>query len=187
MIFKNSGIDYRCKSGANGIFLALILTSSVAVANYVGGEMDVTTPQVRLIEPRGVISANEPIDVYLTYSEDFVYCEDCVAALPEGYGRVPQVSQQGHAHTYLQRIPEDEGFGENSVPDGKISSFCALNQSNSTTEIGPGFVRGECPGVAEPGRYRICAVLQTDAHVLRVMASPRHFPSIDCRIVDVTD
>ena len=94
---------------------------------------------------------------------------------------------QGHAHTYLQRVPEDGSFSEISVPDGITASFCALNQSNPTTEIGPGFVKGECPGVTEPGRYRMCAVLQTDAHVLRVMAHPRHFPSIDCRIVNVTE
>lgn len=162
------------------------LVSVGTAADYVGGEADVSTPQVRLVEPASAIRANEPINVHLTYSDDFVYCADCAALLPEGYGQFPQVPQQGHAHTYLQRIPEDAGFAENGAPDGTTASFCALNQSNPTTEIGPGFVKGECPGVAEPGRYRLCAVLQTNAHVLRVMAHPQHFPSIDCRIVTVT-
>ena len=165
----------------------VILATVAAAADYVGGEADVSTPQVRLVEPNLVIRANEPINVYISYSADFVYCADCGAPLPEGYGQLPQVPQQGHAHTYLQRIPEDAGFAENIAPDGITASFCALNQGNPTTEIGPGFVKGECPGVTEPGRYRMCAVLQTDAHVLRVMAQPQHFPSIDCRIVTVTE
>ena len=170
-----------------GVFflLSFILASVVAAAEYVGGQADVTTPQVRLVEPEAVIRAGEPIKVHVAYSDDFVYCGDCGTRLPDGYGQRPQVPQQGHAHIYLQRIPEDGGFDENSAPDGVKSSFCVLNSSNSTTEIGPGFVRGECPGVIEPGRYRMCTVLQTDAHVLRVMAHPRHFPSIDCRIVTV--
>jgi hypothetical protein len=87
----------------------------------------------------------------------------------------------------LQRIPDDGGFSDNLGPDGTTNAFCALNQSNPTTEIGPGFVTGECPGVAIPGTYRMCAVLQTDAHVLRVMANPRHFPSIDCRLITVVE
>ena len=167
--------------------ISVILATVTTAADYVGGEADVSTPQVRLVEPGSSIKANESINVHITYSVDFVYCEDCVAPLPEGYGQLPQVPNRGHAHTYLQRIPEDGGFSAVGVPEGKTASFCALNQSNPTTEIGPGFVKGECPGVAEPGRYRMCAVLQTDAHVLRVMANPRHFPSIDCRIVNVTE
>ena len=169
------------------LIMGVILATPVVAADYVGGEADVSTPQVRLVEPGSSIRAGEPINVHLTYSADFRYCDDCVARLPEGYGQLPQVPQQGHAHTYIQRIPEDGGFSENSVPDGITASFCALNQSNPTTEIGPGFVKGECPGVTAPGQYRMCAVLQTDAHVLRVMAHPRHFPSIDCRIVNVTE
>jgi len=167
-------------------FTSVIITTVTTAAEYVGGEMDLSTPQVRLVEPGSTIRANEPITVYVTYSADFSYCDDCVAPLPSGYGQLPQVPQQGHAHTYLQRIPEGGGFTDNSVPDGITASFCALNESNPTTEIGPGFVKGECPGVTAPGRYRMCVVLQTDAHVLRVMAHPRHFPSIDCRLVSVT-
>lgn len=162
------------------------LATAAGAADYVGGQMDVTTPQLRLVEPEGEVSASAPISVYIRFSDDFVYCDDCVAPLPEGYGQRPQVPQQGHAHTYLQRIPEDGGFEENAGPNGRTFEFCALNVGNPTTEIGPGFVRGECPGVTEPGRYRMCAVLQTDAHVLRVMAQPQHFPSIDCKIVTVT-
>jgi hypothetical protein len=168
-------------------FASAILTGAAAAGDYVGGEADVTTPQVRLVEPSVSIHANEPVRVYVRYSSDFKYCDDCAAPLPEGYGRLPQVPQQGHAHTYLQRIPDDGGFSENVVPDGKTSAFCALNASNPTTEVGPGFVKGECPGVSVPGRYRMCVVLQTDAHVLRVMAHPRHFPSIDCRTLNVTE
>lgn len=167
------------------IFSCFSLAGAAAAAEYVGGQTDETTPQVRLVQPETAIRANEAIQVHIAYSDDFVYCEDCVAPLPEEYGRRPQVPQQGHAHFYLQRIPDDGGFEENDGPDGETFSFCALNSSNPTTEIGPGFVRGECPGVTEPGRYRMCAVLQTDAHVLRVMAHPRHFPSIDCRAVEV--
>ena len=167
--------------------MGVFLVAAVDATDYVGGEADTSTPQVRLVEPDSLIRANEPISVHIRYSADFVYCEDCVASLPEGYGQKPQVPQQGHAHTYLQRIPEDGGFGQNDGPNGITAAFCALNQSNPTTEIGPGFVAGECPGVAEPGRYRMCAVLQTDAHVLRVMAGPRHFPSIDCKILRVTE
>ena len=125
--------------------------------------------------------------MHIAFSEDFDYCDECAAELPEGYGQLPQVPQRGHAHTYLQRIPEDGSFEENSGPNGSTSAFCALTAGNPTTEVGPGFVKGECPGVTEPGRYRMCAVLQTDAHVLRVMAQPRHFPSIDCRILEVTE
>ena len=162
------------------------LATAATAADYVGGQMDVTTPQLRLVEPSGEITANEPINVHIRYSDDFVYCDDCVAPLPEGYGQRPQVPQQGHAHTYLQRIPDDDGFEENNGPKGSTFEFCALNAGNPTTEIGPGFVRGECPGVTEPGRYRMCAVLQTDAHVLRVMAAPQHVPSLDCKILNVT-
>lgn len=168
--------------------LLSIIPAGIAVAaDYVGGQTDVTTPQVRLVAPEAVITAGEPIAVHVAYSDDFVYCSDCAAPLPEGYGQRPQVPQQGHAHIYLQRIPEDGGFDENDGPDGVSFSFCVLNGANPTTEIGPGFAKGECPGVTEPGRYRMCTVLQTDAHVLRVMAHPRHFPSIDCRTVTVTD
>ena len=165
----------------------VILATLAAAEDFVGGEADISTPQVRLIEPAVVILANEPVSVHITYSADFVYCADCAASLPEDYGQLPQVAQQGHAHTYLQKIPEDAGFSENNVADGIAASFCALNQSNPTTEIGPGFVKGKCPSVAEPGRYRMGAVLQTDSHILRVMAHPQHFPSIDCRILTVTD
>ena len=162
------------------------LATAVTAADYVGGQMDVTTPQVRLIEPEGEITTNEPFNVYIRFSDDFEYCDECVAPLPEGYGQYPQVPQQGHAHTYLQRIPEDGGFEENNGPDGSTSSFCALTPSNPTLDVGPSYVRGECPSVTEPGRYRMCAVLQTNGHVLRVMAAPRHFPSIDCKILNVT-
>ena len=123
--------------------------------------------------------------VRIHFSGDFNYCDSCVAPLPEGYGQRPQVPQQGHAHTYLQRIPDDGGFEANDGPNGETAAFCALNESNPTTRVGAGFVVGDCPGVTVTGRYRLCAVLQTDAHVLRVMAHPRHFPSIDCRIVEV--
>ena len=163
------------------------IATAVTAADYVGGQMDETTPQLRLVEPEREITADEPINVYIRYSDDFVYCDDCVAPLPEGYGQRPQVPQQGHAHTYLQRIPEDGGFDENTGPNGTSFEFCALNAGNPSTEIGPGFVRGECPGVTEPGRYRMCAVLQTDSHVLSVMAAPQHFPSIDCKILTVTE
>lgn len=166
--------------------LALLLTTPSFAADYVGGQTDNTTPQLRLVEPSTTIAANAPVRVRIVYSEDFVYCDSCVAPLPSGYGQMPQVPQQGHAHTYLQRIPENGGFAPNAGPDGVTEAFCALNESNPTTEVGPGYVTGECPGVSEPGTYRMCAVLQTDAHVLRVMAHPRHFPSIDCRIVEVT-
>jgi hypothetical protein len=166
--------------------LALLTATAVAAANYIGGETDNTTPQVRLVEPSTTIAANTPIRVHIAYSDDFKYCDSCVAPLPSGYGQRPQVPQQGHAHTYLQRIPDDGGFTPNTGPDGVTAAFCALNESNPTTEVGPGYVEAECPGVSEPGTYRMCAVLQTDAHVLRVMAHPRHFPSIDCRIVEVT-
>lgn len=164
---------------------ALGAAAGLPAAEYVGGTADVTTPQLRLVEPSGVIRAGGPIRVRIRFSADFDYCDDCAAPLPEGYAQRPQVPQRGHAHTYLQRIPEDGAFGDNAGPDGITSAFCALNASNPSTRVGAGYVEGECPGVTEPGRYRMCAVLQTDAHVLRVMAHPRHFPSIDCRIVDV--
>jgi hypothetical protein len=167
-------------------FLALAGWAGVAAgADYVGGEMDMTTPQLRLVEPAETIVASAPVHVVIRYSADFRYCDDCVAPLPSGYGQLPQVAQQGHAHTYLQRIPDDGGFDANAGPDGTSAAFCALNASNPTTKVGPGSVEGDCPGVTATGRYRMCAVLQTDAHVLRVMAHPRHFPSIDCRIVEV--
>ena len=169
------------------LVVGIALTTVAAGAEYVGGQMDVTTPQLRLVEPASTIRAGEPVSVHIRYSEDFIYCDDCVAPLPEGYGQRPQVPQQGHAHTYLQRIPDDGGFEENSGPNEMNFAFCALNEGNPTTEIGPGFVAGECPAVTEPGRYRMCAVLQTDAHVLRVMANPRHFPSIDCKLLEVTE
>lgn len=172
----------------NWLFVICASVSTAAIAaEYVGGQMDTTTPQVRLIEPEGELKVNEPFAVHLRYSDDFEYCDECVAPLPEGYGQYPQVPQRGHAHTYLQRIPEDGGFEENSGPNGDTSSFCALTPSNPTLDVGPGFVRGECPSVTEAGRYRLCAVLQTDGHVLRVMAQPQHFPAIDCKIVDVTE
>jgi hypothetical protein len=168
--------------------LVIFLATGVAGAtDYVGGETDTSTPQLRLVEPGASISTNELISVRITFSDDFVYCDDCVAPLPDGYGQLPQVPQRGHAHTYLQKIPEDDGFDLNDGPDGATAAFCALNESNPTTNIGPGYVEGECPGVTEPGRYRMCAVLQTDAHVLRVMAHPRHFPSIDCKIIAVKE
>jgi hypothetical protein len=169
------------------VFLVASVLAGAAAADYVGGEPDISTPQVRLVEPGESIKASAPINVHILYSPDFKYCDDCVAPLPEGYGQRPQIPQQGHAHTYIQRIPEDGGFEDNGIPDGKTAAFCALNQSNPTTEVGPGFVKGSCPGVSVPGRYRMCAVLQTDAHVLRVMANPRHFPSIDCHIIDVIE
>jgi len=149
--------------------------------------MDETTPQLRLVAPGSTIRANAPVHVYIRYSNDFNYCDDCVAPLPEGYGQRPQIAQQGHAHTYLQRIPDDGGFEPNLGPDGMTAAFCALNASNPTTSVGAGYVEGDCPGVSVTGRYRMCAVLQTDAHVLRVMAQPRHFPAIDCRIVEVVE
>jgi hypothetical protein len=167
--------------------IALISHTTMATAaDYVGGQTDNSTPQLRLVEPSATIAANAPGHVHIVYSDDFRYCDSCVAPLPSGYGQMPQVPQQGHAHTYLQRIPDDGEFLPNTGPDGLATAFCALNESNPTTEVGPGYVKGECPGVSEPGAYRMCAVLQTDAHVLRVMANPRHFPSIDCRIVEVT-
>jgi len=172
---------------ASLLFACIPFTAAAVAADYVGGESDRTTPQVRLVEPSSTITANAPVRVYVRYSGDFVYCDDCVASLPSGYGQLPQVPQRGHAHTYLQRIPGNGGFTENTGPDGATASFCALNQSNPTTEIGPGFVTGECPGVSLPGTYRMCAVLQTDAHVLRVMANPRHFPSIDCHLLTVIE
>ena len=174
---------------AASFFSVLAMTMAMAVwaADYVGGQTDETTPQLRLIEPSSTIEANAQVHVYIRYSTDFRYCDDCVAPLPEGYGQVPQVAQQGHAHTYLQRIPDEGGFGDNTGPDSATAAFCALNESNPTTNIGPGYVEGDCPGVTVPGRYRMCAVLQTDAHVLRVMAHPRHFPSIDCRILEVVE
>ncbi len=166
--------------------MSLLLTAIAGAVDYVGGEMDVTTPQLRIVQPGSLIRANEPFNVSIVYSADFIYCDDCVASLPEGYGQLPQVPQQGHAHTYLQRIPEDGRFNENIGPNGVTASFCTLNESNPTIKIGPGYVEGVCPGVSEPGRYRMCAVLQTDAHVLRVMAYPGHFPSIDCKLLEVT-
>lgn len=171
------------------MLFAICVTSmmTATAADYVGGQMDITTPQVRLIEPDGEIRANLPFAVYIRFSDDFDYCADCVAPLPDGYGQYPQVPQQGHAHTYLQRVPEDGGFEENSGPNGITSSFCALTPNNPTLEVGRGFVRGECPSVTESGRYRLCAVLQTNAHVLRVMAQPVQFPSIDCKIINVTE
>ena len=168
------------------VIMGSALATAAVAADYVGGQTDVTTPQLRLVEPEGPIRAGAPIRVHIRFSADFQYCGDCAAPLPEGYGQLPQVPQRGHAHTYLQRIPEHGGFEDNRGPDGSTSAFCALNAGNPTTVLGPDFVTGECPGVTEPGRYRMCAVLQTDAHVLRVMAQPRHFPSIDCRILEVT-
>ena len=158
---------------------------AVSAADYVGGQSDTTTPQLRLVEPAGPIKAGETVRVRIHYSEDFNYCAECAASLPEGYGQLPQVPQQGHAHTYLQRIPDDNGFDANDGPNPETFGFCTLNESNPSLRVGPGFVEGDCAGVTMPGRYRMCAVLQTDAHVLRVMAHPRHFPSIDCRIVEV--
>lgn len=169
------------------LFVAAVSAIPATAADYVGGQMDITTPQLRLVEPATTVNVNTPVRVYIRYSLDFNYCDSCVAPLPEGYGQRPQVAQQGHAHTYMQRIPDDGGFEENAGPNGESFAFCALNEGNPTTRVGEGFVEAECPAVSAPGRYRMCAVLQTDAHVLRVMANPRHFPSIDCRIIDVVE
>lgn len=167
--------------------ICIASVTTAFAADYVGGQTDITTPQVRLIEPEGEIRVDEPFTVVIRFSDDFDYCDECVAPLPDGYGQYPQIPQQGHAHTYLQRVPEDGGFEENNGPDGISSSFCALTPNNPTLDVGPGFVRGECPSVTKSGRYRLCVVLQTNAHVLRVMARPVHFPSIDCKIIDVTE
>ncbi|MFL2546188.1 MAG: hypothetical protein ACJ0SL_02335 [Candidatus Rariloculaceae bacterium] len=122
------------------VLTALLSTAISGAAEYVGGETYLSTPQLRLEPPGSSIRANEPIRVRIAFSDDFNYCDDCVASLPEGHGQLPQVAQQGHAHTYLQRIPDDGGFDSNAGPDGETSSFCALNESNPTTEVGPGFV-----------------------------------------------
>ena len=56
------------------VVIPLLLPTLIEAADYVGGEADLATPQVRLIEPGSSIKVNEPIRVDVKYSSDFIYC-----------------------------------------------------------------------------------------------------------------
>ncbi len=139
---------------------------------FVGGEMDDMTPAIRLLR---VIDKKDGIQVRVKLSKEFTFCGECAAPLPDEYGQVPQVPNQGHVHVYFRKA------GRKIRKDRLADGFCAFNVFNpSTEEIRPNVWQSMCPK-PEPGFYQVCAVVETDAHAQRVKAAPRDFPPIDCR------
>lgn len=143
---------------------------------YVGGNMDLTTPAVRILAKKNWVYSpkkQKTIPVTVQLSSEFLFCGDCVAPLPDGYGQLPQIPNQGHVHVYFKR---KGGFTENRSSD----VFCPFNQFNeSTEEIAPNIWRSDCPAPAR-GLYKVCAIVETDSHTQRVKAEPRDFPPADC-------
>ena len=158
--------------------ITLMLIANVAHAQlpteYVGGEFDTITPDVRLVEIAIPPQFDEPLLVTLQIT-DFDNCGPCQVQLPAGYGQQGQIDGEGHAHVYFQQLT-------NWIPDNRRSDvLCVFHSGNPTVEeIEPDVFRAECPRPV-PGRYRVCAELQRNDHVARGKAHPRDFPPVDCR------
>ena len=139
---------------------------------FVGGQMDETTPAIRLLR---VVDVKDGVKVRVKVSPEFVFCGECAAPLPQGYGRLEQIPNQGHVHVYFRQA------GRRIEKDRLADGFCAFNVFNpSTEEIRSGVWQSVCPEL-KPGIYQVCAVVETDAHTQRVKAAPRDFPPVDCR------
>ena len=70
---------------------------------YVAGEMDSVTPDIRLLD----IYEGPSSDALLVVIQvtDFDVCGDCALSLPDNYGQQGQIDGEGHPHAYFQRLP----------------------------------------------------------------------------------
>lgn len=154
----------------------------LAGKTYPEGESDSITPQVKLLTPRHLVRVGRPITVKVRFSEEFRYCADCATDPATDYAAVGQVDLRGHVHAYFQKTRNARRFPDDRVAD----SFCPFNSLNpSTVRVSRTVVKAECPPIEKPGRYRVCVMLETDAHTQRVKAAPRDFPPVDCQNIRV--
>ncbi|MGB0909160.1 MAG: hypothetical protein ACPGYT_02260 [Nitrospirales bacterium] len=148
---------------------------------FSGGELDSTTPQVRLLSPLKSIPTGKEITVRVRYSSDYQYCPDCATDPVKEYATIGQIDMQGHIHAYFQEINGNR-FPKNRLAD----SFCPFNFLNQNTkQIRPGVLETKCPALTKSGLYRVCVTAETDAHAQRVKSVPRDFPPVDCQQVGV--
>lgn len=160
----------------------LILSTTLAYPlTFPGGDIDERTPQIRLLKPRGSITTGEPIKAVVKVSRSFTICLECATDSVTEYAAEPQGSLQGHVHVYAKRLRGINAW-LNTV---KVDMFCPFNRFNPSTQVQGQTIRGSCPAITAPGRYRVCAVLETDAHAQRVKAAPRDYPPIDCHDIMV--
>lgn len=169
-IGKLTGLLIAC------VFMAAFQANAAFPVTYVAGEMDSTTPAIKILK---VKQKRDVIVVKVKLSDEFVFCGECAAPLPIGYGQLPQVSGQGHVHVYMKRkgrIPENR----------QADSFCAFNIFNpSTVALNNNKFRSDCPVPEIPGWYQVCAIVETDSHTQRIKAHPRDFPPVDCQSVRI--
>lgn len=137
-------------------------------SSYVGGEVDVVTPAIRILK------INQHGEIKFRLSEEFDFCGECAGPLPGGYGQEGQVSGQGHVHAYWRLAGKD-------IRDNRQADiFCAFNAANAPDQLNETDWRGYCPQ-PEKGKYLVCISVETNAHTQRVKAHPRDFPPVDCK------
>lgn len=148
------------------------------------GAQPAVTPSLRIEAPSatGRIPANAPITIRVRY-QNFDYRPELRTGNADAtLGSQSQVLTdgfvQGHAHGYLQRIPED-----GSMPDVQASSFCVLVRAVEKSGY-DGVAEGDCPGVP-PGEYRLSAEFQTNSHTAILKNGARAAPTADALIVRV--
>lgn len=167
-------------------FTSSLLTTAIALSvsaaeSFSGGEIDSITPQVRLLSPQHSIPTGKEITVRVGFSREFRYCPDCATDPQKEYATIGQIDLQGHIHAYFQEI------NGNGLPKDRVAdAFCPFNFLNqSTKQIRPGVLETKCPGLKNPGLYRVCVTAETDAHAQRIKAAPRDFPPVDCHQIGV--
>lgn len=148
------------------------------------GTQPAVSPSLRIEAPSamGRIAANTPVTIRVRFT-NFDYRPDL--RTPNADATLGSHSQvltdgfvQGHAHGYLQRLPED-----GSMPDIQASSFCVLVRTVEKAGY-DGVAEGDCPGVP-PGDYRLSAEFQTNSHTAILKNGPRAAPTADALIVRV--
>jgi hypothetical protein len=142
------------------------------------GYQPVRTPELRILEPTGVVHPGEPIQVRVAFTDfDFQPGMRCNPAAT-CTGSSPQTLNsdglaQGHIHVYIQ---EGTGLGN---PDSV--SFCI-----PPTAV-EGVAVGTCPPIAEHGLYRVSAEFQSNSHVsvLKAENRPQDAPTSDAAVIRV--
>jgi hypothetical protein len=142
------------------------------------GNQPVRTPELRILEPTGVVHPGEPIPVRVAFT-DFDFRPDlrcgpagpCTGSEPQTLG--PGGVAQGHIHVYIQK---GTGLGD---PDSV--SFCI-----PPTAV-EGVAVGTCPAIAERGKYRVSAEFQSNSHVsvLKGANRPQDAPTSDAVVIRV--
>jgi hypothetical protein len=165
-------------AGVAAVIVPLALGEEFPFLDTKMGYQPVRTPELRILEPTGVVHPGEPIQVRVAFTDfDFqpgLRCRDavtCTGESPQTLG--PGGVAQGHIHVYIQ---EGTGLGD---PDSK--SFCIPGTAVENVAV------GTCPAITVRGIYRVTAEFQSNSHVsvLKQQGKPQDAPTSDAVVIRV--